>query len=264
MIEVPSRGLAVHGDPARLAQVVSNLITNAAKYSDAQSPIRIHAERVGADVRIAVEDQGIGIEPGYLDRVFEQFVQIPQGLDRSAGGLGLGLAIVRSLVAMHGGTVRAFSEGPGRGSRLVVELPVATATPEVAATPAPAAEQAVDTATASVLIVDDNCDAAELLRDALLSFGYAVEAVYSSPEALALLERFTPDIALLDIGLPVMDGYELAGALRTRLPATRLVAVTGYGQPSDRERARDAGFAAHLVKPVSIASVIETLRALLP
>ena len=262
IVDVPDSGLTVDGDPARLAQVMANLVTNAAKYSDPGKRISIRAERTGACVRISVEDQGIGIEPTFLDRVFDNFVQIPQGIDRARGGLGLGLAIVRNLVQLHGGRVRAFSNGPLQGSRFVIELP---ALEKVAAT-IPAAtigKPAALVAGARVLVVDDNSDAADLLGDLLASQGHSVHVANSGPEALTLLATFTPDAAVLDIGLPVMDGYELATALRSELPNIRIIALTGYGAPNDRQRTREAGFDAHLTKPVSMASVTETLAELL-
>ncbi len=259
---VPERGLTVDGDPARLAQVFSNLLTNAAKYSDLGTAIELRAERVGDLVRLSVFDHGIGIDAAYLERVFDQFIQVPQGLDRAAGGLGLGLAIVKSLVQRHDGTVRVASEGSGRGSTFIVELPLChtaenpTATQVEPLRPTP-------TSSARVLVVDDNTDAASLLADVLTSYGHQVHVAHSGPDALRGLTSFTPDAALLDIGLPVMDGYELARALRIRLPQLKLVALTGYGQPDDRARSSAAGFDAHLVKPVSIANVRRTLEELL-
>jgi signal transduction histidine kinase/CheY-like chemotaxis protein len=263
IIDVPN-GLRVNGDPARLAQVVSNIVTNAAKYSDKGAPIQIRGERAGANVRLVVEDQGIGIDATYLDRVFEQFVQVPQGLARSGGGLGLGLSIVRSLVELHGGTVCVSSEGAGRGSTFVVELPHdadATAAPPPADKPAPRTRPR--SSSASLLVVDDNRDAAELLGDVLVSLGYKVKVAESAHHALQLLEQFTPDAALLDIGLPVIDGYQLARELRIRVPEIQLIAITGYGQANDRDRALEAGFGAHLVKPVSIGKVTDALDQLL-
>jgi signal transduction histidine kinase len=257
-------GLSVHGDPGRLAQVVSNIVTNAAKYSDPGSRIRILGERAGANVRLSVEDQGIGIEPAYLATVFDPFVQAPQGLARSGGGLGLGLSIVRSLVELHGGTVRVCSEGSGRGSMFVVELPFdGEPQPQTAAPEAHARRARPQSSSASVLVVDDNRDAAELLGDVLASLGYKVKVADSAHHALQLIDQFTPDAALLDIGLPVIDGYELARELRIRVPDIHLIAITGYGQANDRERALAAGFGAHLVKPVSIGTVTEALDALL-
>jgi CheY-like chemotaxis protein/two-component sensor histidine kinase len=261
-IDVPESGLTVDGDPARLAQVMSNLVTNAAKYSDPGKRISIRAERVGDLVRICVEDQGIGIEPSFLDRVFDNFVQIPQGLDRASGGLGLGLAIVRNLVDLHGGHARAFSNGALQGSCFVIELPAVEETTKAVA-PTTFGKPAGLVASARVLVVDDNSDAADLMGELLTNQGHSVHVAHSGPEALSLLANFTPDAALLDIGLPVMDGYELAAALRGELPNIRLIALTGYGAPNDRQRTREAGFDAHLTKPVSLSTVSETLSELL-
>ncbi|HEY5938669.1 MAG TPA: ATP-binding protein [Kofleriaceae bacterium] len=265
VVEVADHGLPLEVDPARLAQVLSNLITNAAKYSDREAPIRIAGYRDGDTIRIVVEDRGIGIDSTYLGRVFDQFVQAPQGIDRTSGGLGLGLAIVKSLVEMHGGRVYAESEGTGRGARFVVELPVANQP-----IPIPMETLVSDTertrrmrSGADVLVVDDNRDAAELLAELLSTYGHRVQVAYDGPTALAALATFVPQVALLDIGLPVMDGYELADLLRERYPGIRLIALTGYGEAADRERSRAAGFAEHLVKPVSIASVTQTLDRVL-
>ncbi|HUS33482.1 MAG TPA: ATP-binding protein [Kofleriaceae bacterium] len=263
VVEVPDRGLVVDGDPARLAQVISNLVTNAAKYSDAGTRIEVRAERVHDRVRISVVDEGIGIEASYLENVFEQFVQTPQGLDRAAGGLGLGLAIVRSIVERHGGTVRAASEGVGTGSTFVVELPICHAVPVDSQTDdAPPASLSKGTG-AHILVVDDNKDAAAMLAEVLSAYGHRVDVAHDAHDALSRLEQVTPDAALLDIGLPDMDGYALAQAVRSRLPAIKLIALTGYGQANDRERSRAAGFDAHLVKPVTIANVTRTLEDLL-
>jgi signal transduction histidine kinase len=262
VVDVPTTGLVVHGDLARLAQVIANLVTNASKYSESCAKIELTAKRDADLVRISVSDEGVGLAASMLERVFEQFVQVPQGSDRATGGLGLGLAIVRSLVHLHGGRVQAFSEGSGRGSTFTVELPACDGAPADLSScgEVVTASASVDT---PVLIVDDNRDAAELLGQILESFGYAVRLAHDGPEALQLAPAFRPAVALLDIGLPVMDGYELARKLRSRLPDIRLVAVTGYGQPNDRRRALDAGFQAHLIKPVTIGTVTETLDKLL-
>lgn len=261
-IDVQERGLIVDGDPARLAQVVSNLVTNAAKYSDEDSAITVRASREGENVHLSVIDEGIGIAEAYIDRVFDQFVQVPQGMDRAAGGLGLGLAIVRSLVERHGGTVRAQSRGHGCGSTFIVELPLSSASMRSDAAQSPPTK-AKPTTLAKLLLVDDNEDAAMLLADLLSGLGHQVQVAHSGPDALAGLSAFQPDAALLDIGLPVMDGYELARHVRARVPAVKLVALTGYGQANDRQRSRAAGFDAHLVKPVSVANVTQTLDELL-
>ena len=212
-----------------------------------------------------VKDRGVGIEPHMLEAVFEHFVQQRQSLERSHGGLGLGLAIVKNLVTLHGGTVRAESEGPGCGSQFVVELPLAAA--EASAPDAPTLEATgalPSAAEVRVLVVDDNEDAAAMLAEGLAELGYTVRTASDGPSALELAATFRPRVALLDIGLPVMDGYELGRLLRATLSESdlRLVALTGYGQASDRARSRDAGFDAHLVKPIRLEEIQQLLEKL--
>ena len=254
-VRVPARGLAVDADPARLAQVIANLLTNAAKYTERGGQIAVTAARDGDQLELRVRDTGIGIAPDVLPRVFDMFVQEQQALDRSQGGLGLGLTIVRSLVALHGGTVAAHSEGRGRGSEITIRLPAAAqlAEPPPDAEPSPAAP-GLERSGRRILVVDDNEDAAALLADLLDAQGHTTRVAHDGPAALRAAEAFEPELALLDIGLPVMDGYELAQRLRQRPGADtlQLVAVTGYGQDSDRQRAAEAGFDAHLVKPVNL------------
>jgi signal transduction histidine kinase/DNA-binding response OmpR family regulator len=260
VVDVPTEGLGVAADPARLAQVVSNLLTNAAKYTPPGGRIRVTASREGDQVVLRVTDTGIGIDAEMLPRVFDLFTQDRQAIDRAQGGLGLGLAIVRSLVMLHGGSVAAHSEGRGRGSEFVVRLPhvsMAAAGAEAAAeSPSPAAASGL-----RVLVVDDNEDGAVMLAEALEQAGHSTATAHDGPDALQVAARFRPDVALLDIGLPVMDGFELARQLRSHpdLSAVRLVAVTGYGQEHDRHRTRAAGFDAHLVKPVDVRHVSELI-----
>jgi PAS domain S-box-containing protein len=252
--EVPREGLLVYADAGRLAQVVSNLLTNAAKYSDPGSPISVYARREAGAAHLAVRDDGIGIAPELIGRVFEPFTQHAQSLARSTGGLGLGLAIVKSLVELHGGEVSAHSEGAGLGSEFVVCLPLMAPGSRVSSPPAEVRQRR--STLKRVLVVDDNEDAAETLRSALERMGHVVEIAYDGPSALLAAERFGPEVALLDIGLPVMDGYELAARLRAAAPGPlRLVAVTGYGQDADQERALAAGFARHVVKPVDLGRI---------
>ena len=260
-LRVAAQGLAVDGDPTRLAQVVSNLLTNAAKYTPPAGHIEIAASRVEERIVLTVRDDGIGIASDMLSRVFELFSQERQSIDRSLGGLGLGLAIARSLVVMHGGSVTASSAGHGRGSVFAVDLPAAErleARP--AADPVPEAPQAAGRER-RVLVVDDNLDAAELLAEVLRASGHVVEVAHDGPTALRVASVFRPESALLDIGLPVMDGYELARRLHSQLGKVRLIAVTGYGQPADRARAREAGFSAHLIKPVDFEELQRALES---
>lgn len=260
--------LLVDADPIRLAQVISNLLTNAARYSEPGSPVRLTAQRTdGNDIEIAVEDEGIGIDPQLLPQIFELFVQGGQNLDRSRGGLGLGLTIVRRLVELHDGRVAAYSEGVGKGSRFTVTLPPSAAQRRVYKTPPRLALSASGPANAAidVLVVDDNADAADTLAEALAAVGWRARVAYDGPQALRIVETFRPRAAVLDIGLPLMDGYELAGRLRHALndPNLRLIAVTGYGQEHDRSRARRAGFDAHFVKPVDPQTIITAIEAAL-
>lgn len=265
-VNIPPRGFVVDVDSSRLAQVLSNLLTNASKYSDTDTRILFSAEQDDAHVRIRVRDQGIGISPELLDHVFDLFVQNRQAIDRSQGGLGLGLAIVRSLIQMHGGTVRVESAGEGRGSEFVVELPrVDSAAGAPAEEPAPevGALRHNSARLQRVLVVDDNDDARELLAEILESLGYDVRTAPDGPTALRIAEGFKPEIGLLDIGLPIMDGYELAQRLRGNSPhALRLVAVTGYGRDADKQQAKQAGFDAHLVKPIKLEQLEELFQSL--
>ena len=258
-LQVLFEGLVIDGDADRLSQVISNLLTNASKYSDPGTTICVTAVAAGDRARLSVRDAGIGIPGHMLDLIFERFIQQPQPLDRSKGGLGLGLAIVRSLVQLHGGTVTASSDGLGKGSEFLVDLPLANLAEDVevestslGSTMAPA-PRAPDRN--RVLVVDDNRDAADSLAEFLAELGYEVAVAYDGPSALTVAHTFKPHTCVLDIGLPVMDGYELARLLR-RLDGLsqelRLIAVTGYGQKGDQRRSEEAGFDAHLVKPVQI------------
>jgi signal transduction histidine kinase/FixJ family two-component response regulator len=264
-ISVPRRGLDVLGDETRLAQVLANLLTNAAKYSEPESEIEVSAEREGDLVSIHVRDHGIGIAPEMLPRVFDLFVQDRQALDRSQGGLGLGLAIARGLVEKHGGAIRAHSDGIGCGAEFTVTLPafLRDASERRARDAASSGAIAPSANRQRVLVVDDNADAAEMLSAVVESAGYDTQVAHDGPSALAVAPVFQPDIALVDIGLPVMDGYELAGRLREALPGKplRLMAVTGYGLETDRQRSRRAGFDLHFVKPVDVRALLSALEA---
>jgi CheY-like chemotaxis protein len=243
--------LVVHGDPTRLTQVVCNLLINAAKFSNRDQPISLSIERVGEQqLRLTVSDRGIGISSELLPRIFERFVQGEQSLHRAAGGLGLGLAIARNLVEMHGGSIEAQSAGPGQGSRFTVTLPQSSGQPSTqAVAPARPAELP-----RRVLIVDDNVDAADAIADLLAMEGCEVRTAASAGQAQEVLQAWVPQAAVLDIGLPGMDGYQLARLLRAdaRFQAIRLIALTGYGHQTDKQRALEAGFDVHLVKPIAV------------
>jgi PAS domain S-box-containing protein len=251
-VEVPRGELVVDGDRARLAQIAANLLTNAAKYTPAGGRIRVTARREGAAIELAVSDDGIGIPRHLLPHVFDLFVQGERAADRGEGGLGIGLTIVNSLVAMHGGTIRAASAGVGQGATFTVTLPVSSGVPLEVTRAASSGVRARHQR--RVLIVDDNVDVAELMADVLRDQGHEVAVAHDGAAALRLAETFRPEAALVDIGLPVMDGYELAVNLRARLGVAcpRLIAITGYGQPGDRVRTAAAGFERHLVKPVDV------------
>ncbi|MFL5310828.1 MAG: ATP-binding protein [Myxococcales bacterium] len=261
-VHAPPRGLRLDADEARLAQVVANLLTNAAKYTEPGGHISLIARREGDEAVIEVRDDGIGISAGLLPRVFDLFVQGRQSSDRAEGGLGIGLALVRNLVALHGGTVEARSAGLGKGSTFVVRLPALAAARRVEA-PArsPLASLRSDTGAQRILIVDDNDDARMLLGEILEQAGHEVCAAESGPAALAIVEEFAPDVAVLDVGLPAMDGYELGSRLRALLGASAptLVALTGYGQEADRARSEAVGFVAHLVKPLEASQLVAVI-----
>jgi len=246
-------GLEWEGDPVRLAQVVSNLLTNAARYTEPGGRLWLRVRRDGPDaVEISVRDTGIGLAPEVRDQVFELFYQGKRSIDRSEGGLGIGLALVKNIVELHGGSVQARSEGRGLGSEFVVRLPLRSAS----AMQAPAEQIAVTQPASTpqrVLLVDDNADGADTLGRLLRAHGHAVEVYHDPVSALAAIDRFQPTVALLDIGLPVLDGYQLAARIRA-LPggqACRLVALSGYGLAADHARSEVAGFERHLVKPVN-------------
>ncbi|MEJ6023963.1 hybrid sensor histidine kinase/response regulator [Ramlibacter sp. PS4R-6] len=251
-------GAWIEGDEVRLVQVFNNLLVNAVKFTPSGGEIHVRAHVAGEDVRVEVRDDGIGMASDELKRVFELFYQAPQNTDRSRGGLGLGLPIVRSLVQMHGGSVKATSEGPGRGACIEVTLPLASP-PEQAA---PSAPMALEKGSGRVMVVDDNEDAADTCATLLEMSGYAVKVAYTPDAALKLLEEWTPDVAILDIGLPGMSGYELAREFRQRNYGGRLAALTGYGQAADMAASKVAGFDAHLTKPVSPQELLELVAKL--
>ena len=258
-VALPPDPLWVTGDPARLAQVLTNLLNNAAKYTDPGGRVWLAAERDGREVVVRVRDTGIGIPPDMLSAVFDLFTQMDRSLDRSQGGLGVGLTLVKRLVELHGGTVEARSEGPGRGSEFEVRLP-ACAPPEKP----PAADRLRHPDTRlRVLVVDDSADAAESLAAVLRLQRHDVRIARDWETVAAAVPEFGPDVVLLDIGLPEVDGYEIARRLRARPDAREavLVAVTGYGREEDRAAAREAGFDHHLVKPIEFGALQQLFAA---
>ncbi len=240
----------VFGDSARLVQCLVNLLANAAKYTDAGGTIRIAMRRCDAQALVTISDTGMGITRELLPQIFELFVQSERSLDRAQGGLGIGLSVVKRLVEMHGGTVAARSPGAGQGSTLEVRLPLIAAPQE-----APAEKVESSAGGRRILIVDDNSDAADSLALLLRLNGHNTQSVYLPEEALDRTLKFRPQIVLLDIGLPGIDGYEVARRIRACDEAIKLIALTGYGQRDDIERARAAGFDAHLIKPVDFAAL---------
>ncbi|MBL8112640.1 MAG: PAS domain S-box protein [Acidobacteria bacterium] len=248
-LTVPQRPLIVNADGTRLAQVVGNLLNNAAKFTDRGGLVTVTAERDGADAVLRVHDSGIGISPEELPRVFDMFTQVDTSLERSRGGLGIGLTLVRRLVEMHGGSVFATSPGLGRGSEFVVRLPLASELPETQSTSPPGDAPAPRR---RVLIVDDNKDGAESLAMLLTLEGHETHTAHDGLAALEAAERLRPEIVLLDIGLPLLNGYEVCQRLREQTwgKAMKLVALTGWGQEDDRRKSSKAGFDHHLVKPV--------------
>jgi PAS domain S-box-containing protein len=258
-LTIPPEPLTLEGDPVRLTQVVANLLNNAAKYTDAGGQIWLTVRRDGHGVAISVRDTGTGIPPEMLARVFDLFTQVDRHAERTQGGLGIGLTLVKRLVEMHGGSVQARSEGTGRGSEFVVRLPLAT-TREPTSLSGPKGSASTVLAPRRVLVVDDNHDAADSLGTLLRLLGADVHIVYSGPDALEALAAYQPAVVLLDIGMPGMDGYEVAQRIREQ-PAFQdvtLIALTGWGQEADRNRTQAAGFDYHLIKPADV-SALETL-----
>jgi PAS domain S-box-containing protein len=260
-LKLPDGPVWVEGDPTRLHQTLGNLLQNAAKFTDrgGRVSVQLAADDGEGMARMTVADTGIGIAPELLPSLFQPFVQADRSLDRARGGLGLGLTLVKGIVELHGGRVSASSEGVGHGSTFVVEIPLQ---------PAPEGADALSDATVvgpdkrRVLIIEDNTDAAETLRDLLELFGHRVEVAYSGPAGVEMARLARPDVVLCDLGLPGMDGYAVAAALRQD-PATtssRLIAVTGYGQAEDLRRSAEAGFDAHLTKPVEAELLQQVLE----
>jgi signal transduction histidine kinase/DNA-binding response OmpR family regulator len=258
-VSVPDEPLWVDGDPARLAQVLTNLLNNAAKYTEPGGHVWLSAARDNGSVVLRVRDTGVGIPPEMIGAVFDLFTQVDRSLDRSQGGLGIGLTLVKRLVELHGGEVSAHSAGPGRGSEFTVRLPARAGGCGPAEPPSPGVGQA--RTGRRVLVVDDNVDGADSLARLLTLGGHAVSQAHDGPAALEEARSFRPDVVVLDIGLPGMDGYEVARCLRGE-PATRdviLVALTGYGRDEDMVRSREVGFDYHFVKPVDFEALHEVL-----
>ncbi|HET9594992.1 MAG TPA: ATP-binding protein [Anaeromyxobacteraceae bacterium] len=249
-VDIPGKTVHVDADAGRIAQVVGNLLHNAAKFTKDGGQVTVSLSRLAGAAEVSVRDTGVGMDADLVQHVFEPFTQARQSLARTGGGLGLGLALVKGVVEMHGGTVHAASDGPGKGSEFVVRLPLARQTVEVGEAGRPPASPDV-TSSRSVLVVEDNPDAAASLAEIVKMFGHHVQVAYDGPTALKIAGVSRPEVVLCDVGLPGMSGYEVAQALRARGgPGPQLIAVTGYARPDDVTRAMDAGFDAHVAKPL--------------
>ena len=267
-LDLPTDPVRLEADPTRLEQVIANLLNNAAKYTMPGGHIHVRAAQEGSEAVVLVKDNGIGVPPDVLDRVFEPFVQSEGSLARSEGGLGIGLTLARSLIEMHGGSVEAHSPGLGQGSEFVVRLPARVPAERPAAISGilggipPRMDAPFPSRGLRVLVVEDNVDAAESLAALLRLWGHDVRVVHDGLAAVDEARRQHPEVVLLDIGLPGLDGYEVAKRLRqdVELDGALLVAMTGYGQPDDRRRSREAGIHHHFVKPVE-PLVLRTLLA---
>lgn len=262
-IVLPEQPVTLDADPTRLAQVFLNLLTNAAKYSDRGAHIRLVAEREGSDVVVSVTDTGIGIPADQLPRIFQMFTQVERSLEKAQGGLGIGLSLVKRLVEMHGGSIEARSDGPGQGSEFDVRLPVVAEASGPHAADAPG-ERAIPRSSARILIVDDNKDGADSLAMMLRIMGNDTRTAYDGQEGVALAEQFRPDVVLLDIGLPKLNGYEACRRIREQdwSKGMVIIAMTGWGQEEDRRRSHEAGFDHHLVKPVAPGALMQLLSDL--
>jgi signal transduction histidine kinase/ActR/RegA family two-component response regulator len=252
----------VNGDPMRLSQILSNLLNNAAKYTPEGGRIEVALEVEGGEAVVSVQDSGIGISEEMLPRVFDMFAQVDRTLERSQGGLGIGLALVRKLVELHGGSVRAHSDGEGQGSRFVVRLPLASTAPAAAA-PAHPKIKAADDDACTILIVDDNLDSATSMSKLMELLGYRTLVAYDGVAAVEMVSRHRPDVTLMDIGLPVLNGRDAARKIRAMdgAPEMLLIAISGWGQERDIAKSREAGFDHHFVKPVDVARLADVIAA---
>jgi signal transduction histidine kinase/CheY-like chemotaxis protein len=251
-IEWPAEAIGLQADPVRLTQVIANLLTNSAKYTKPGGRITLGARREPRQIIIFVRDNGIGIAPDMLPRVFDMFSQIDSGQEHSEGGIGIGLALVRGFVELHGGSVAAHSAGLARGSEFIVTLPTPPAESASSPRTAPARMEASRPPARGILVADDNRDGAEIMAMLLGLSGYEVYVAHTGPEALAMAAKHRPSVAILDIGMPGMSGYEVATGIRHEPWGTgiQLIAVTGWGQDEDKRKALDAGFDHHLTKPI--------------
>ena len=263
MVTLPSEPIYLQADPARLAQVFANLLNNAAKYTENGGEIRLTAIRQGAEVVVSVKDSGIGIAADMLPIIFEMFSQEKPALARSQGGLGIGLSLVKTLVELHGGSIEARSDGPHQGSEFIVRLPIELQTPTRASTPPSNDGEKRPARNFRILIVDDNRDSADSLTTLLKLMGNEAQAAYDGEQALEAAARMQPDVVLLDIGMPKLNGYDACRRIREQPWGQKmvLIALTGWGQEKDRRRAQEAGFDQHLVKPVNPDALMKLLAS---
>jgi CheY-like chemotaxis protein len=259
-IRLPTKPIYLSADSIRLAQILGNLLNNACKFTPREGDIRLSVERNRQDAVIRVTDNGIGIPAEKLPHIFDMFSQLDTSLERSQGGLGIGLSLVKNLVELHGGRVEARSEGVGRGSEFVVHLPIDGSQP--APVVSPSASVAAAQLALRILVVDDNVDAATSMALLLKRLGHEVHLAHDGLQAVESSRELEPQIVLLDIGLPKLNGYDACRQIRAADPEhkTILIALTGWGQPDDRRKSEEAGFDAHLVKPVDLTTLMEVLR----
>ena len=265
-VALPPQPVYLNADPTRLAQVIGNLLNNACKFTDQGGRISLTVEREGEQAVIRVRDNGVGIAADKLPGIFDMFVQVDTSLERSVGGLGIGLTLVKNLVEMHGGTVEAYSDGVGQGSEFVVRLPVIET---IKPAQPPLSEPTVTAPTTTgyrILVVDDNRMSADSMATLLQLTGHEAHTAYDGLEAVAATTAFRPDVILLDIGLPKLNGYEAARKIREQPWGKNIVmvALTGWGQDEDRQKSKEAGFNGHLVKPVELTALMKLLAELQP
>jgi CheY-like chemotaxis protein len=274
-LSLPQKPIYLDADVTRLAQVFINLLNNAAKYTPPSGKIWLTAKKESNEVMISVRDTGIGIPNKMLAKVFEMFSQIENSSEQARSGLGIGLSVVKKLVELHGGTVAAFSAGEGKGSEFIVRLPLAAKPAAVAETSNRSLEEEIaQTAILTtpgkpsnqlangkrVLVVDDNADAVTMLKILLSSEGHKVRTAFDGETAIELAKEYQPDVCVCDIGLPKMDGYELARQLRKVVPQALLISLSGWGREEDRKRSREAGFDYHMVKPVQLDNILKLIQ----
>jgi CheY-like chemotaxis protein/anti-sigma regulatory factor (Ser/Thr protein kinase) len=262
-LDLPREPIFLNADPVRLTQVFGNLLHNACKYTPPGGRVSVRVERAGAEVCVIVADSGVGISADILPNVFDMFAQANCAIDHSQGGLGIGLTLVKRLVELHGGSVTASSDGQGRGSQFTVRLPLITSTSAAASSP-PLEPKTKASAARRILVVDDNRDSAKSLAMLLKVLGHETHVAHDGLEALERADALQPEVILLDIGLPKMNGYDVCREIRQRLwgKTAVIVALTGWGQEEDRRKSKDAGFDRHLTKPAELKVLVTLLAEL--